>query len=236
MFSLVSSIPVDWKEKLSNNGSLESLDKVQSFLDQKMNEGVEIFPPLDQVFSAFDMCNFDNTKVVILGQDPYHGKGEAHGLSFSVKTGVKIPPSLKNIFTELNSDIVDFISPSSGDLSTWAQQGVLLLNAYLTVTKDNPGSHQKSGWNVFTDEIIKLLSSQKEHLVFILWGKFAQAKRALIDDQKHLIIESPHPSPFSVHKGFYGSKPFSKANDFLKSKSIKEVDWTLSNIQTTLDL
>ena len=165
-------------------------------------------------------------KVVIVGQDPYHGEGEAHGLSFSVQDGIKIPPSLQNIFKELNEDLEIDIS-SSGNLTEWAKQGVLLLNAVLTVEKDKPLSHQNLGWQKLTDYIIKLLNKKKEPVVFILWGKYAQEKESLITNKKHLVIKSAHPSPFSANRGFFGSKPFSKTNEYLKNNGLDEIDWKL---------
>ncbi len=161
-----------------------------------------------------------------MGQDPYHGPDQAHGLSFSVKKGVKQPPSLKNIFKELFSDL-NISQQEHGDLTNWCKQGVLLLNATLTVRAQTPGSHQKKGWEQFTDKVISLLSEEKENVVFILWGKYAQDKGSVIDDRKHFVISSPHPSPFAAHRGFFGSKPFSKTNDFLQSKGINPVDWKL---------
>lgn len=186
----------------------------------------EIFPPEHSIFNAFNLVSFNQVKVIILGQDPYHGSGQANGLAFSVAGDQKVPPSLKNIFKELISDIN--LRPSeSGDLGAWASSGVLLLNSVLTVRAKTPGSHQNIGWQEFTDNIIKELSKSKKHLVFILWGKYAQSKKSIIDDTKHLILEAPHPSPFSAYKGFFGSKPFSKTNDYLKSNGIKPVNWAL---------
>ncbi|MBP9689895.1 MAG: uracil-DNA glycosylase, partial [Bacteroidia bacterium] len=174
---------------------------------------------------AFNNTTFNQVKVVIVGQDPYHGDGQANGLSFSVAKGQKIPPSLRNIFKELKQDIPEFEIPQHGDLSKWAKQGVLLLNATLTVEKDRAGSHQKKGWEVFTDEVIKLLSTQKSNLVFILWGKFAQSKAALINDSKHLILKAAHPSPLSVHNGFWECKHFSKTNQYLALHNLPIIKW-----------
>ena len=172
------------------------------------------------------MTSYENTRVVIVGQDPYHGEGEAHGLSFSVQKGVKVPPSLQNIYKELYDDLG--IPPKSdGDLTNWAKSGVLLLNAVLTVVKDTPASHRKLGWERLTDYIIKQLNEKDEPVVFILWGNFAKEKASLITNPKHLILSSPHPSPFAARYGFFGSKPFSKTNDFLRSKGLKEIDWKL---------
>jgi uracil-DNA glycosylase len=201
--------------------------ELRKFLLQQKQNGVQIFPKNKDIFNAFELTPFDKVKVVLLGQDPYHGKDQAHGLSFSVQKGIAIPPSLKNIYKELETDICRFKTPAHGNLNYWAQQGVLLLNATLTVAENSPSSHQKAGWENFTNQVIQTLSDQKENLVFILWGKFAQAKSALIDEQKHLVIKSPHPSPFSAHSGFFGSKPFSKTNDYLMEKGLEEIDWQL---------
>ncbi len=184
-----------------------------------------VLPPPKLIFNAFSLCPFTAVKVVILGQDPYHGIGQAHGLSFSVPEVIKTPPSLKNIYKELASDL-GVTPPQSGNLEHWATQGVLLLNATLTVLPGQPGSHQGLGWETFTDAVIKTVSDKKEHVVFILWGNYARAKKTLIDATKHLIIESPHPSPFSAHTGFFGSKPFSRTNSYLETKGISQIYWT----------
>jgi len=184
----------------------------------------KIYPPGKDIFKAFDLCPVDNVKVVIIGQDPYHGEGQAHGLCFSVKDGVKIPPSLRNIYKELNTDIGKEI-PTTGNIEYWAEQGVLMLNATLTVRAKQAGSHQKKGWEIFTEEVIKKISQEKENLVFLLWGAFAQKKGQVIDASKHYILKSPHPSPFSAHTGFLGNKHFSKTNAFLKSKGFDEIEW-----------
>jgi uracil-DNA glycosylase len=188
-----------------------------------------IYPPGPQMFRAFDLTQFDQTKVVILGQDPYHGEGQAHGLSFSVPATVqKLPPSLKNIIKELKSDIGVSASASNGDLQNWAKQGVLLLNASLTVRAGEPMSHAQIGWATFTDAVIHLLSDQKQNLVFLLWGKFAQEKESLIDTKNHLILKAAHPSPFSADKGFFGCKHFSKTNHYLMQKGISPIDWKIN--------
>jgi len=185
-----------------------------------------IFPPKEYIFRALELTPFDNIKVVILGQDPYHGEGQANGLAFSVNKGTKIPPSLRNIFKELNTDLgIDI--PNHGDLTNWAKQGVLLLNSILTVEKDKPSSHRNIGWEEYTDSLISKISKEKEHVVFILWGKYAQSKTPLINQNKHLVISSAHPSPFSARKGFFGSKPFSRCNTWLEEKGIKKVDWSI---------
>lgn len=185
-----------------------------------------IYPPKEDIFAALKNTSFVDAKVVIVGQDPYHGEGEAMGLSFSVPNGIKLPPSLKNIYKELYDDLG--IKPSlSGDLTKWTKEGVLLLNATLTVVKDTPNSHSKLGWDRFTDYVIKKLNTKETPVVFILWGNFARSKKAFITNPKHLVIESAHPSPFSARNGFFGSRPFSKTNEFLKKNGIKEIDWTL---------
>jgi uracil-DNA glycosylase len=183
-----------------------------------------IYPPAELVFNALELCPPKKTKVVILGQDPYHGKDQAMGLAFSVLGGTKIPPSLMNIFKELKSD-VGMPIPKSGNLSHWANQGVLLLNATLTVEAENAGSHQGKGWEQFTDQIIRTVSTEQKHVVFILWGKFAAAKSCLIDEQKHLILTAPHPSPLSSHRGFFGCKHFSQANEYLKNHALEIIHW-----------
>lgn len=184
----------------------------------------QIYPPGSQIFSAFDFTPFDKVKVVIIGQDPYHGLGQANGLCFSVSDGTPHPPSLKNIFKEVHSDVGNEI-PKSGNLERWAAQGIFLLNATLTVRASQAGSHQKKGWEEFTDAVIKKLSNEKSNLVFILWGAYAQRKGSVIDTSKHHIIKSVHPSPLSAHGGFFGSKPFSQTNNFLKSKGLAEINW-----------
>ena len=185
-----------------------------------------IYPPKDYIFNALKLTSYKDTKVVIVGQDPYHGEHQAHGLSFSVQKGVKLPPSLQNIYKELESDLG--IPPrTDGDLTGWAKQGVLMLNAVLTVEKDKAASHRNLGWEPMTDYIIKLLNKKDEPVVFILWGNFAKEKAKLITNPNHYIIISPHPSPFSAYSGFFGSKPFSKTNDFLISKKMQPIDWSL---------
>lgn len=184
----------------------------------------KVFPPKDRVFAALRYCPLDKIKVVILGQDPYHGDGQAHGLSFSVPDGEKIPPSLRNIYKEIQNDIGKEI-PTSGNLEHWAEQGVFLLNATLTVEEGQAGFHQGWGWETFTDNVIKIISDQKENVVFLLWGKFAQNKSNLIDESKHLILKTTHPSPLSAHRGFLGCRHFSKTNKYLKENSIQEIVW-----------
>ena len=187
-----------------------------------------IFPPENEIFTAFKLTPFNQVKVVILGQDPYHNYNQAHGLSFSVKKGVNLPPSLRNIFLELKDDLGIPIS-KDGDLSYWATQGVLMLNAVLTVRSHEANSHKDKGWERFTDAVIKIISENRPHVVFVLWGAYAQKKASLIDHNKHTIIKSVHPSPFSAHKGFFGSKPFSQINSALKKSGQTEIDWNLAN-------
>ena len=185
-----------------------------------------VFPPKEDIFKALELTPLENIKAVILGQDPYHGQGQANGLAFSVYKGVKIPPSLRNIFKELNTDLGIEI-PKHGDLTTWAKQGVLLLNSVLTVEKEKPASHKNIGWEEYTDNLISEISGKKEHVVFILWGKYAEGKISLIDTKKHIIISSPHPSPFSARKGFFGSKPFSRCNKWLIERHLEPIDWSI---------
>lgn len=215
----------DWDEKLSIIWNSEGFKKFYQVVENEYKTKT-IFPPKDHIFEALKLTSFANTRVVIVGQDPYHGEGEAHGLSFSVQKGVKVPPSLQNIYKELYDDLG--IPPKNdGDLSNWAKSGVLLLNAVLTVVKDTPASHRKLGWERLTDYIIKVLNEKEEPVVFILWGNFAKEKASLITNPQHLILTSPHPSPFAARYGFFGSKPFSKTNDFLRKNGLKEIDWSL---------
>jgi len=214
-----------WLEVLGDEFDKDYMLKLKQFLKEEKEAGYKIYPKGSDIFNAFNKTPFTNLKVVILGQDPYHGDNQAHGLSFSVQKGVNPPPSLKNIYKELLTDIPGFTMPPDGDLSKWAEQGVLLLNATLTVRAGTPGSHQKKGWEEFTDTVIRKISEKKDGIVFILWGSYAQAKAELIDKAKHHIIKSPHPSPFSADRGFFGSKPFSKTNEFLKEEGKKPVDW-----------
>lgn len=183
-----------------------------------------IYPPGPKMFNAFEKCPFDKLEVVILGQDPYHGLGQANGLCFSVNDGVPIPPSLRNIFKEIKDDIGKEI-PTSGNLERWAKQGVLLLNATLTVRQNEPGSHQNKGWEIFTDEVIKIIAEKKRDVVFILWGSYAQKKGEFLTDKKHLILKAAHPSPFAAHRGFFGCRHFSKANDYLLKNNKRAIDW-----------
>lgn len=213
----------DWDEKLR---VVEESDGFKKFMGVVKHEydTKTIFPPKGYIFNALKLTPFSDVRVVIMGQDPYHGEGEAHGLSFSVQKGIKVPPSLQNIYKELYSDLG--IPPrSDGDLTGWAKEGVLLLNAVLTVEKDKPASHRKLGWERLTDYIIKLVNEKDTPVVFILWGNFAKEKVKFITNPIHYVITSPHPSPFSARYGFFGSKPFSRTNEFLKSKNLKEINW-----------
>jgi uracil-DNA glycosylase len=213
----------NWKARLSEEFDKSYFKTLIDFIKEEYRTQT-VYPPGKEIFKAFDSCDFDDVKVVIIGQDPYHGPGQANGLCFSVHDGIRMPPSLVNIFKEIRDDLKKPI-PSSGDLSRWASQGVLLLNATLTVRASTPGSHQSKGWEAFTDAVIKKISEEKEHVVFLLWGAYAQKKGEIIDRNKHLVLMSAHPSPFSADRGFFGCKHFSKANEYLKSKGLKEIDW-----------
>lgn len=212
-----------WKSQLVGEFKKEYFLKLTEFVKEEYAKN-RIYPPGSQIFNAFDHCPFDNVKVVIIGQDPYHGPNQAHGLCFSVNEGVPMPPSLLNIFKEIHDDLGKPM-PSNGSLVRWADQGVLLLNATLTVKAGTPGSHQNKGWEEFTDAAISKVSELKEHIVFMLWGAYAQKKGSIIDRNKHLVLESPHPSPFSAHRGFLGNRHFSKANEYLEKKGKKPIEW-----------
>ena len=215
----------DWDQVLHIIWQSEGFKKFLAII-KKESDTKTIFPPKNYIFNALKLTPYKNVKVVIVGQDPYHGVGEAHGLSFSVQKGIPIPPSLQNIYKELYDDLG--IQPAKyGDLTKWAEEGVLLLNSVLTVEKDKPASHKGKGWELLTDYIIKCLNNKEEPIVFILWGNFAKSKKAYITNPKHLVIESSHPSPFSARSGFFGSKPFSRANNFLEKNKIKPIDWKL---------
>lgn len=216
-----------WKEKLQSEFELIYMQNLKKFLKERLQERAEIFPKGDHYFAALNATKFDQVKVVILGQDPYHGPGQAHGLSFSVPEGVDIPPSLQNIFKELKEDL-QLPIPRSGYLQKWADQGVLLLNSVLTVESGKPGSHQGQGWEIFTDKIVSLLNEERQNLVFVLWGAYAQKKGAIINTEKHLVLRSAHPSPLSSYRGFFGSRPFSKINEFLISTQQSPIDWSLN--------
>jgi uracil-DNA glycosylase len=221
-------LEASWLKVLSDEFGKDYMLKLKEFLKDEKQLGKTIYPTGSDIFNAFTKTPFNKVKVVILGQDPYHGPGQAHGLSFSVQKGVRTPPSLQNIYKELATDIPGFTIPQSGDLTKWAEQGVLLLNATLTVQAGNAGSHQKKGWEKFTDSVIKTISDKKTGVVFIFWGAYAQSKAILIDDSKHLIIKSTHPSPLAVSRGgFFGSKPFSKTNNYLEQHGETPVDWQI---------
>ena len=215
-----------WKKVLKSEFSRPYFLEIVNFLRTEKMAGKTIFPPGGLIFNAFNTTPFDKVKLVLIGQDPYHGHGQAHGLSFSVQNGVVPPPSLMNIYKELQSDLGCKIA-AHGNLSHWAEQGVLLLNASLTVRANEPNSHSKMGWSNFTDAVIKKISEEKEHVVFLLWGKFAQEKQALIDETKHLVLKAAHPSPYSANNGFFGCKHFSKANEWLVKHGIDPIDWSL---------
>lgn len=217
-------IDPSWKEKLKEEFEKPYFTELTEFV-KKEYKSETVYPPPKYVFRAFDLCPFDKVKVVILGQDPYHGRGQANGLCFGVDEGIALPPSLQNIFKEIESDLGQPLKNKSGDLSRWATQGVLLLNATLTVKARLAGSHQGHGWELFTDAAIKALSEEREHLVFILWGNYAKAKGAHIDREKHCVLEAPHPSPFSVASGFFGCKHFSKANEYLITHNKTPIEW-----------
>lgn len=216
-------IEESWKTVLADEFEKPYFTQLTEFIHREYRQHT-IFPPAKLIFNAFDQCPFDQLKVVILGQDPYHGPEQAHGLCFSVNDGIDFPPSLRNIFKELNGDIGKAI-PSSGNLSDWARQGVLLLNATLTVRAHQAGSHQKRGWEEFTDAVIHHINTQRDHVVFILWGSYAIRKGEFIDQSKHLVLSSVHPSPLSASRGFFGNKHFSKANAFLSAHQLNPVQW-----------
>ena len=217
-------IDPSWEKILHEEFEKSYFKELTDFVKQEYQNGT-VYPPPKYIFRAFDLCPFNEVKVVILGQDPYHGPRQANGLSFAVDGGVKIPPSLQNIFKEIESDLGKPLAHSSGDLEHWAKQGVLLLNATLTVRARLAGSHQGKGWEAFTDAAVAALSEKREHLVFILWGNYAKQKGVHIDRTKHLVLESSHPSPFSAANGFFGSKPFSRANQYLKEHDEAPIDW-----------
>ena len=215
-----------WKEQLIEEFNQAYFEVLKNFLVEEMNSQV-IYPPGNKIFAAFDRTPFEKVKVVILGQDPYHGKGQAHGLCFSVPPGIASPPSLVNIFKELHNDL-SIPVPSHGNLESWADQGVLLLNATLTVRANQAGSHQNKGWENFTDAVIRKISDNTEGIIFILWGRYAQAKEYLIDTSRHHVLKAAHPSPFSAHSGFFGCRHFSKTNEILNGQGIEPINWNLS--------
>ena len=218
------TIEPSWKEHLSEEFEKSYFKELSAFVKEEY-KNEPVYPPPKSIFRAFDLCSFDEVKVVILGQDPYHGKGQANGLCFAVNEGVRLPPSVQNIFKEIESEFGTTLQNRSGDLSRWAKQGVLLLNATLTVKAHLAGSHQGKGWEQFTDAVVKVLSEERDHLVFMLWGNYAKAKGAHIDREKHLVLESAHPSPFSAYNGFFGNGHFKKANEYLIAQGKKGIDW-----------
>lgn len=216
-------IEPSWKQVLQEEFSKPYFEELANFVRDEY-KSKQVFPPPKDIFKAFDLCPFDKIKVVILGQDPYHGDGQAHGLCFSVNKNIPMPPSLVNIYKEIISDIGGQM-PSHGNLEHWAEQGVFLLNAILSVVAHQPTSHQNKGWETFTDEVIRLIAEKKEHVVFMLWGAYAQSKEWMIDQNKHLVLKAPHPSPLSAHRGFLGCKHFSKANEFLAKNDLSPIEW-----------
>lgn len=212
-----------WKQRLNDEFNKEYFRALTEFV-RKEYATCTVYPPGREIFNAFDHCDFDQVRVVIIGQDPYHGAGQANGLCFSVRDGIPIPRSLVNIFTEISRDLGKPM-PKSGDLTRWARQGVLLLNATLTVRASSPGSHQNRGWEEFTDQVIRVISEEKENIVFLLWGAYAQRKGNLIDRNKHCVLTAPHPSPFSADRGFFGCRHFSKTNEYLRRKGLPEIEW-----------
>lgn len=229
--SLTSSVKLEpsWKAVLAEEFAKPYMASLKSFLAKEKQDGKTVYPKGDEYFAALNTTPFSDVRVVIIGQDPYHGPGQAHGLCFSVKPGVAVPPSLVNIYKELKADL-GIQPPQHGFLLDWAKQGVLMLNAVLTVQAGMAASHQGKGWENFTDAIVHALNDQREGIVFVLWGSYAQKKGAFIDRKKHYVIEGPHPSPLSAHRGFLGSKPFSKINEYLKTKGAPEINWALGAV------
>jgi uracil-DNA glycosylase len=220
---MIVNLHHSWKSQLASEFEQPYFQTLLEFVKEEYQSEM-CFPPAELIFAAFDHCHFDNLKVVILGQDPYHGPGQANGLCFSVSNGIPMPPSLRNIFKEIHADLGLF-APDNGNLIRWADQGVLLLNTTLTVRAHLPGSHQKKGWEVFTDATIRHISEKKERVVFMLWGNYARKKAAMISAGKHLILESAHPSPLSAYQGFFGCNHFSKTNEYLKANQMQTIDW-----------
>jgi len=215
-----------WKARIGDYLLRPDMRELSAYLRQRKAAGVQVYPPGPQIFAAFDATPFEQVKVVVLGQDPYHGAGQAHGLSFSVMPGVPVPPSLLNIYKEIEADL-GLPRPDHGCLLPWAQRGVLLLNAVLTVEAGQPGSHQKRGWEGFTDHVVETLNQEREGLVFLLWGSYAQQKGKVIDTRRHRVLKAPHPSPLSAHRGFLGCGHFSAANEYLERRGQGRVDWSL---------
>jgi uracil-DNA glycosylase len=217
-----------WQKALGQEFEKDYMKSLKAFLLKEKENGATVYPKNSDIFNAFNHTPLDQVKVVIIGQDPYHGPGQAHGLAFSVQKGVAVPPSLRNMYKELHSDIPGFQIPSHGSLMQWADRGVLLLNATLTVRAHEAGSHQGKGWEKFTDQAIRTLSEKKQGLVFLLWGRFAQNKSVLIDETKHTILKAAHPSPLSAHNGFFGCKHFSKSNEILVANGLQPIDWQIT--------
>ncbi|MBP8067170.1 MAG: uracil-DNA glycosylase [Pedobacter sp.] len=222
-----AALAPSWLKVLGQEFEKPYMKALKSFLLEEKQKGFSVYPKGADMFNAFNHTPFEQVKVVILGQDPYHGTNQAHGLSFSVQKGMVVPPSLKNMYKELASEFTDFKIPGHGNLTAWADQGVLLLNATLTVRAHEAGSHQNKGWEIFTDTVIAELSAQRSGLVFLLWGRYAQQKESLIDNQKHHVLKAAHPSPFSAYNGFFGSGHFAKANAFLKEQGLEEINWQI---------
>ena len=218
-------LPVSWLKHLEEEFQKSYMKNIRKKIQECEKKNITIYPESSKIFKAFQLTELDKIKVVILGQDPYHGHGQAHGLGFSVPHNIKTPPSLMNIFIELGNDLKSEVNKSKGNLEYWAAQGVFLLNTTLTVSKDKPASHKNFGWDIFTDKVIQVINHQRENIVFILWGAHAHSKINLIDSSKNLILKSVHPSPLSSHRGFFGSKPFSQTNDYLDSKEIDRIKW-----------
>jgi uracil-DNA glycosylase len=222
-----------WRQVIGDEFEKDYMLSLREFLIQRKQQGAVIYPPSDQWFSALNSTPFDNVRAIILGQDPYHGAGQAHGLCFSVTPGIKVPPSLANIYKEIKSDL-GIEQPNHGCLISWAQQGVLLLNATLTVEDGNAGAHQGKGWEQFTDQVIRSVNQQREGVVFMLWGSYAQKKSAMIDSQRHLVLKSVHPSPLSAYRGFFGCGHFSAANQYLQEQLLEPIDWQLPEREIAL--
>lgn len=225
---------MNWQALLKSEQQQDYFQSMLATIAKQRAQGIEIFPPDEEIYTALKLTPFDDVKVVILGQDPYHGPGQAHGLSFSVKQGVKVPPSLANMYKELQSDIDGFTIPAHGDLTRWAQQGVLLLNTVLTVQQGNAHSHAKLGWEKYTDQIIAKINEYQSNIVFVLWGAHAQKKGRFIDTHKHLVLTSAHPSPLSSYRGFFGCRHFSKINQYLEANNLKKIDWQIFDSQSSL--
>lgn len=226
---MANSLPPSWLRVLADELEKPYMQQLKSFLLEEKQNGFTIYPKNAEIFNAFNHTAFEDVKVVILGQDPYHGVNQAHGLSFSVQKGIPVPPSLKNMYKELSEEFKDFKIPNHGNLTAWADQGVLLLNATLTVRAHTAGSHQNRGWETFTDHVIAELSKQRKGIVFLLWGKYAQQKEQLIDLKKHHVLKAAHPSPFSAYNGFFGSNHFTKANQLLVEEGLTPINWQIEN-------